>query len=237
MIKEVIFDIDDTLYDYEAGHAQGMKKMGEYAQRELGVDAGEFQEAYQRLNREITERLGRDDAAIHSRSIRLQNLLEQLQKPLFPHLNRLYHAYWDTLLEISAPEPGSLEAVKRLSENGISIGIGTDMTVRMQYEKLERFGFAPYVKHIVTSQEAGHEKPHPEFMALCVRKAGCAPEECVFVGDTFKKDVLGALDAGMHAVWYNAKGKALPENMDLTGKEYREIHHFDELAPYILSLA
>ena len=137
MIKEVIFDIDDTLYDYEVGHAQGMKKMGEYAQRELGVDAGEFQEAYQRLNREITERLGRDDAAIHSRSIRLQNLLEQLQKPLFPHLNRLYHAYWDTLLEISAPEPGSLEAVKRLSENGISIGIGTDMTVRMQYEKLE----------------------------------------------------------------------------------------------------
>ena len=127
--------------------------------------------------------------------------------------------------------------MKRLSENGISIGIGTDMTVRMQYEKLERFGFAPYVKHIVTSQEAGHEKPHPEFMALCVRKAGCAPEECVFVGDTFKKDVLGALDAGMHAVWYNAKGKALPENMDLTGKEYREIHHFDELAPYILSLA
>ena len=160
MIKEVIFDIDDTLYDYEVGHAQGMKKMGEYAQKELGVDAGEFQEAYQRLNREITERLGRDDAAIHSRSIRLQNLLEQLQKPLFPHLNRLYHAYWDTLLEISAPEPGSLEAVKRLSENGISIGIGTDMTVRMQYEKLERFGFAPYVKHIVTSQEAGHEKPH-----------------------------------------------------------------------------
>ena len=45
MIREVIFDIDDTLYDYEAGHAQGMKKMGEYAQKELGIDAGEFQEA------------------------------------------------------------------------------------------------------------------------------------------------------------------------------------------------
>ena len=31
--------------------------------------------------------------------------------------------------------------------------------------------------------------------------------------------------------------RPLPENMDLAGKEYREIHHFDELAPYILSLA
>ena len=237
MIKEVIFDIDDTLYDYEVGHALGMEKMGGYAQRELGIDAEEFKAAYQKHSKEITKRLGRDNAAIHSRSIRLQNLLERWEKPLFPHMKELYHLYWDTLLSVSVPEPGSLEAVKELAAQGFSIGIGTDMTTRMQYEKLEQFGFAPYVKHIVTSQEAGFEKPHPEFMGLCIRKAGCAPEECVFVGDTFKKDVLGALDAGMHAVWYNAKGKPLPENMDLAGREYREIHHFDELVPYILSLA
>ena len=165
----------------------------------------------------------------------MQNMLEQWGKPLFPHLKKLYHLYWDTLLEVSRPEAGSLEAVKTLYEMGISIGIGTDMTTRMQYEKLEHLGFAP--SHIVTSQEAGFEKPHPEVMALCVRKAGCAPEECVFVGDTFKKDVLGALDAGMHAVWYNVKEKALPENVDLAGKEYQEIRHFDELVPYIKSLA
>ena len=107
----------------------------------------------------------------------------------------------------------------------------------MQYEKLEHLGFAPYISHIVTSQEAGFEKPHPEVMALCIRKAGCAPEECVFVGDTFKKDVQGALDAGMHAVWYNVKEKTLPEHTDLAGKEYKEIRHFDELVPYIKSLA
>ena len=81
------------------------------------------------------------------------------------------------------------------------------------------------------------EKPHPEFMALCIRKAGCAPEECVFVGDTFKKDVIGAMNAGMHAVWYNAKKKALPEDADLAGRSYQEIRHFDELVPYIKSLA
>ena len=236
MIKEVIFDIDDTLYDYEIGHAQGMKKMREYAQRELGIPEEGFQKSYSEINKEITAALGRDNASIHSRSIRIQNLLERCEKPLFPHLKELYHLYWYGLLDASCAEPGSLEAMKELSEMGISIGIGTDMTTRMQYEKLEKFGFAPYVKHIVTSQEAGHEKPHPVFMELCIRKAGCAPEECVFVGDTFKKDVLGALDAGMQAVWYNAKGKSLPEDVDLTGRAYGEIHHFDELVPYIKSL-
>ena len=237
MIKEVIFDIDGTLYDYDYGHAFGMKEMGNYITEQFGISREEFEQTYKELNKEITERLGRNNAAIHSRSIRMQNMLEQWGKPLFPHLKKLYHLYWDTLLEVSRPEAGSLEAVKALYEMGISIGIGTDMTTRMQYEKLEHLGFAPYISHIVTSQEAGFEKPHPEVMALCIRKAGCAPEKCVFVGDTFKKDVQGALDAGMHAVWYNVKEKALPEHTDLAGKEYKEIRHFDELVPYIKSLA
>lgn len=37
MIKEVIFDIDDTLYDYEKGHAAGVRQMQEYAEQELGM--------------------------------------------------------------------------------------------------------------------------------------------------------------------------------------------------------
>lgn len=43
MIKEVIFDIDDTLYDYEKGHAAGVRQMQEYAEQELGVSGEEFE--------------------------------------------------------------------------------------------------------------------------------------------------------------------------------------------------
>ena len=45
------------------------------------------------------------------------------------------------------------------------------------------------------------------------------------------------MNAGMHAVWYNAKERALPEDADLAGRSYQEIRHFDELVPYIKSLA
>ena len=43
--------------------------------------------------------------------------------------------------------------------------------------------------------------------ALCAEKAGVLPEECLFVGDSRKKDVLGALNAGMHAAWYCPEGE------------------------------
>ena len=127
MIKEVIFDIDDTLYDYEKGHAAGVRQMQEYAEQELGVSGEEFEQEYRRQHADIKKRLGTDDATIHSRSIRIQNMLEHWGKPLFPHVTKLYHAYWDTLHAVSEPEPGSIEAVRSLREMGVRVGIGSDL--------------------------------------------------------------------------------------------------------------
>ena len=56
---------------------------------------------------------------------------------------------------------------------------------------------------IVTSEEAGVEKPSSLFFRLCVEKAGCAPEECIFTGDNMRKDVEGACSAGLHSMWYH----------------------------------
>ena len=236
MIKEVIFDIDKTLYSYDKGHGEGLKALCSYAREQLGVDSEEFLEMVKKTNQEITDRLGKDNASIHSRSIRFQNLLEKWEKPLFPHVQAMYHVYWDTLLKVSGPEPGAIACMEELKSMGIRIGIGTDMTAMMQYEKLSAFGFAPYISHIVTSQEAGVEKPHPVFMELCIKKAEARPEECVFVGDNFKKDAQGASACGMHGVWYNPKGKELPGEIKQSAGKYKEIRHFDELAPYVRTL-
>lgn len=59
MIKEVIFDIDDTLYDYEKGHAAGVRQMQEYAEQELGVSGEEFEREYRRQHADIKKRLVR----------------------------------------------------------------------------------------------------------------------------------------------------------------------------------
>ncbi len=236
MIKEVIFDIDNTVYDYDRGHVEGMRRMGDYVLEHFQVPREEFERQYQEIMREITERLGMDNAAIHSRNLRIQNLLERWKQPLFPHLKNLYRMYWGTLLESSQAEPGAAACMEALKRMGISVGIGTDMTAMIQYEKLEVYGLSSYVSHMVTSQEAGVEKPHRDFMELCVRKSGFCPEECLFVGDSFAKDVCGSAAAGMHAVWYNPKGKARPEGIAVTEHGYKEIRHFDELIPYIKGL-
>ena len=143
MIKEVIFDIDNTLYSYDKGHKEGMNELYRYVNEQFQVGREEFQEMVQRSNKEIAERLGKDNAAIHSRSIRFQTLLENWGKPLFPHVKTMYHAYWDTLLRESGPEPGAIACMEELKKMGISVGIGTDMNVCLWEIILKRIPAEP----------------------------------------------------------------------------------------------
>lgn len=201
-IKTVIFDIDNTLYSYDENHIYGMKAMEDYCKSAFGITRDEMDWYYKESGQLVIKRIGSETAAIHSRLLRTQCMLELMGQPLFPHARNMYHAYWDTLIRQSQPTKGSVDFIKELKKRDIRIGIGTDMTAYIQYKKLEALGVAPYVDFIVTSEEAGVEKPHPHFFALCVEKANAGAGECAFIGDNLKKDVEGACDNGLKGIWY-----------------------------------
>ncbi|MBQ7534594.1 MAG: HAD family hydrolase [Stomatobaculum sp.] len=206
MIKAVIFDIDGTLYDYESANAVSMKELSAYAEKHFGWEPGRFPEEARRMMKRLHGEMG-DVAACHNRLIRYQNMLEEYGLPLQPHAMKLYELYWETLMKASAPSPGAEETMRELKKRGVRIGIGTDMTAWIQFIKLERLGLLGYVDFIVTSEEAGVEKPDQRLFSLCIKKAGAAPEECIFVGDSFPKDYCGAMQAGMKALWFAPAGK------------------------------
>lgn len=202
MIKTVIFDIDNTLYDYDKNHILGMKALTDYCRKEFGLTEEEAISCYDDAMEKTNQRIGTDTAAIHSRMLRFQCMTELLARPFFPHVENMYHAYWDTLITNAQPSPGIVSLLQHLKKLQIRIGIGTDMTAAIQYRKLKELGLTSYIDFIVTSQEAGVEKPHPHFFELCLEKAACLPAECAFVGDNQKKDVQGALDNGLLGIWY-----------------------------------
>lgn len=205
MIKTIIFDIDNTMYSYDDAHAVAFARLLEYVQQELGLSREEFMSIHNEMYSELIDYMG-DCAAIHNRMIRYVNILERLGKPLYPHAMKMYRIYWDTLLDNMTVSEGLLDAMRELKQRGIRIGIGTDMTAVIQIEKLERMNALRYVDFIVSSEEAGAEKPAGRMMDRCLEKAGCERRECAFVGDNPKKDCRGAVDAGMKAILYSPGG-------------------------------
>lgn len=202
MIKAVFFDIDDTLYCFRDCHARGMAAITAYAEKRLGVAPEDFNRALKEAETEIYARLGFDNSAIHNRQIRFQRALEILGLPIYPHTVTLYNIYWDTMISYAEPEPGLLDFIDRLKEMGIYIGIVTDMTTDIQWRKLAHLGIAPLVDGFVASETAGVEKPGHGVYELCRAGAGCAPEECLVIGDNPDKDMAGARGAGMEEAWY-----------------------------------
>lgn len=73
MIKAVIFDIDNTLYSYDENHIYGMEALAVYCRDSFGITTDEMQACYRKAGRIMTDRIGTDTAAIHSRMLRMLN--------------------------------------------------------------------------------------------------------------------------------------------------------------------
>ena len=201
MIKAVIFDLDNTLYNFDAANEFGIRALAAYTEPVFGWDYPRMKDLYEESREKLTERMG-DVGSAHNRLLRFQNLLEEKKLPLHPHALEMAKAYWRGVLDNMEPSPGAREIMEELRRMGIRIGLGTDMTAYMQYEKLIRLGLMEYMDFIVSSEEAGTDKPGNAFFMLCARKAGCLPGECLFIGDNIVRDYGGAAAAGMQARWF-----------------------------------
>ena len=207
MIKTVIFDIDNTLYSYDDSHAIAFSLLCEYVEKRLNIPKEEFKKLHKEMKAE-QERLTPNQAVMHNRLVRYQNILEKLDLPLFPYAMDMNNVYCDTLVNSAVPTKDAEKLLKALKERGIRIGIGTDMTARIQFVKLTHLGLMPYIDFMVSSEEAMAEKPSKEFFDLCIKKARADAGECIFIGDSKKKDCMGANTAGMHGIWFRPIEKA-----------------------------
>lgn len=224
MIKAVILDIDDTMYSFTKTHKKALAALTAYIKENFGMEPEEAEKVLKKCMGIVTARTG-NFAAQHNRLIRFQCFLEQIGSTDYKRAVEMYHVYWDTLIEVMEPEAGLLSFVSRLKEKNIKLGVGSDMTAYIQYKKLEKLGVLPYLDFIVVSEEAGAEKPAGRFFELCVEKAGCRPEECVFIGDSLKKDVLGSAACGLAGTWYHPEGKdpLVPEDVPVLTSFYEKL--------------
>lgn len=206
MIKAVIFDLDDTLYDYKSLERAAFECVGELVRERLGVSEEQCEEAFMRARQVTKAKLG-ETATSHSRMLYFQKTLEYLDiRPLYLALE-MYETYWGFFLDNMILYPGVRELLEALHEKYIRVGVCTDLLAHIQHRKLRRLGMMDDVDCLVTSEEAGVEKPAPGIFHLCLEKLRLPAEEVCFVGDNLERDVKGAMAAGLQAVWFHPESE------------------------------
>jgi putative hydrolase of the HAD superfamily len=74
-------------------------------------------------------------------------------------------------------------------------------------QALARVDLDRYMGPIFTPREVKAKKPEPEFFANILKELGIPAEQAAMVGDSYASDILGAVSAGLRAVWFTVSGE------------------------------
>lgn len=99
--------------------------------------------------------------------------------------------------------PSAVAAVRQVKDMGFKIGLASNTlrSSKVRRESLRQAGIEDAFSAVIVSSEVGFRKPHPVFFEILLRRIGVSPEQVTFVGDTWHKDVLAPIEAGMRAIW------------------------------------
>jgi putative hydrolase of the HAD superfamily len=94
------------------------------------------------------------------------------------------------------------KALQHARGMGLVVGVISNSNGSVQRALVEA-GLAAHLEFVIDSSVVGMAKPDPRIFELGVRAARAAPEETVYIGDSYFVDVVGARRAGLGAVLFD----------------------------------
>ncbi len=217
MIKAVFFDLYNTLvgFDPERGELQARicREFG------LDVDPQAVRRGYpladdfwsrENARLPVAQRPEAERQAFYAEYERI--ILAQAGVQVSPELAGRIFARLRQVGARFTLYPDVLPALNDLKARGLTLGLVSN--IRREMDGLVAdLGLAPYLDFLLSSQEAGAEKPHPPIFLAALRLAGVAPSEALHVGDQYHSDVIGARGVGIQPILID-RDDAWPEIAD-----------------------
>ncbi len=216
MIKAVIFDLDNTLYDYDDCNRYAENALYKRISELFGINESDARTRLYEAKRIVKKRLG-NTAASHNRLLYMQTLCELEDVNPAMYAKDLYDCYWNEILKRMVPFSYVKPLFDKLKKEGIKIAVLTDLTAHIQYRKLEKIELRQYIDVLVTSEEAGEEKPSERMFDLVLSKLDVNPEEVLMIGDSQEKDIDGAGKLKIPGILYRKGNGITYEEIRLLG--------------------
>jgi putative hydrolase of the HAD superfamily len=212
-IKAVLFDVDDTLFDREAAQRITLEQIVKQLPEALGKYAmSRLMEVWLESDRFASADFVASPPSQTLRDTRSRKFLQLLGlgEELVETVTRTYLKEYPL---VNTPVAGAIPLVKNLSLR-FKTGVVSNSLPDVQYRKLETLGLRDIFSCIVLSEEIGIRKPDPRIFRHAAGLLGVPPEKCLYIGDSFCADVIGARSAGMQACWYR-QGKPAPPDQSV----------------------
>ena len=199
MIDTILFDLDNTLLDFDKAEANALtKSLGE-----AGITVTEkMRGRYNQINLsqwKLLEqgKMTREEVKIHRFKLLFQEFdIKASIEEVAGHYQR-YLGQGHYFIE------GAEEVLEELSKK-FRIYVVTNGTLAVQRGRIKSSGIKKYVQDIFISEEIGYNKPSIEYFDKCFAKIpDFKKENTVIIRDSLSSDIQGGKNAGIKTIWFH----------------------------------
>ena len=204
--RHLFFDLDHTLWDFEANARATLEELYTSLQlEEKGVDDFElFYTNYLVHNERLWEQYRNGfikQNELRSKRMRLALLdFKIVNEELSEEMNVRFLELLPTRTIVF---PYCFEILDYLIEKKYKLHLITNGFEDVQHSKLKYSGLAKYFTEVITSEGSNYLKPNKEIFEYAFSKSNAKPEESIMIGDNIDVDILGAINAGIDSVFVN----------------------------------
>jgi len=207
-ITDLFFDLDHTLWDFEKNSALTFEKV--FKEESILLDLEAFVSAYQPINKAYWKAY-RENKIDHE-SLRFQRLKDTFAKidvEVSPQkIQTMATTYLSYLSSFPYLIQGTMPLLKALQPH-YKLHIITNGFEQVQHHKLKNSGIAPFFDKVVTAEQAGHKKPHPQIFKHALEASQVSADQALMIGDSFEADIEGSLQMGFQAIHFNVHNEPL----------------------------
>ncbi|MEU8123403.1 HAD family hydrolase [Spirillospora sp. NPDC049024] len=194
MIEAVLWDVDDTLFDFTGSERTGLLR--HFEAEGLPSDQAALNRWHQITTSEYRRLAAGELTYEQQRRTRVRRFMD---RPLsdteadawYDRYEALFEAAWSAFPDVAA----ALDALPHRK------GILSNSSTVHQERRLTALGLRHHFEVLLCSDRLGHAKPDPvAFQAACTA-LNLPPAAVAYVGDKLDIDAVGAHNAGLHAIW------------------------------------
>jgi putative hydrolase of the HAD superfamily len=196
-IEAVVFDMDNTLFDFVEAKLRACKAVVECLERNDDM--------------ELLEYFLKDRKEIENKN-NIASYLEDRDIYSKPSFEKCCEVYTKTKLQNIVVYPGILETLEEIKNNELKLAVVTDADLRNAHARLQKTELIHYFKVVVAYDMVGKLKPQPDSINYALDKLNVTPEVSVLVGDSLDRDIEPAKNLGMLTVYASYGDRNFNEN-------------------------
>jgi len=201
-IKNIFFDLDHTLWDFDKNSDLTFFKI--LQKNNIKIDVNKFLIEYHPINRKYWD-MYRENRVSKSdlRFFRLSDTFNKLNYKVDDDIiNKLAIDYIEHLSDFNNLIPDTFLVLEELKLK-YNMHIITNGFKEVQRRKLEKSKLIHYFKTVTISEDVGVKKPDKLIFEHAIFSAKAKIENSIMIGDNYHADILGASALGMRAIYFN----------------------------------